>query len=65
MTKTSVGRTVMISTRLRPVLEMVRTNPLPWKDHELLAYVFGNTAGEAVASPKRAWETLVQRGHGY
>ena len=51
ITKTDEGRTVVISARLRPVLEMIRINPLTKKEHEAIAYVFGN--GKASRSPVR------------
>lgn len=65
ITKTGVGRQVPISARLRPVLEMVRTNPTTGKDHEAIAFVFGDGTGKAVGSPKKAWETLVLKAHGF
>ena len=64
ITKTAEGRKVMISARLRPVLEMVRTNPMTGEDHKAIAFVFGDSEGNAVGSPKKAWETLVLRAHG-
>ena len=65
LTKTAEGRTVVISARLRPVLEMVRIDPLTDKPHEPMHYVFGNAAGEAVGSPKKAWEVCVLKAHGF
>jgi hypothetical protein len=38
---------------------------LDGKDHEPAAHVFGDTAGDPVKSPKKAWETPVLRAHGY
>lgn len=64
ITKTDEGRTIVISGRLRAVLEMVRTNVVTGKDHDATAFVFGNGAGEPVGSPKKAWETIVLRAHG-
>src|SRR5688572_11192036 len=58
--KREEGRTVIISARLRPVLEMVRTSPLTGKDHEPTAFVFGNAAGRAIASPKKAWALVLK-----
>jgi integrase len=63
LTKTTEARTVVVSARLRPVLQMVRTNPLTGENHEPLAYVFGNATGKAVASPKKAWEICVLKAH--
>ena len=64
MTQTDEGRTVVISARLRAVLEMVRTDPTTDKDHKPTAFVFGNAAGESVGSPKKAWEVCVLKAHG-
>jgi integrase len=64
LTKTAEGRTVVISARLRPVLELVRVNPLTNQHHEASAYVFGNAEGKPVASPKKAWEVCVLKAHG-
>jgi hypothetical protein len=64
ITKTKNGREIVITARLRPVLEMVRTSPLTGEDHKPAAFVFGNAAGEAVGSPKKAWEVCVLKAHG-
>ena len=69
---TSACRTYLIecgpksprARRVRPVLEMIRTNPLTGENHEALAFVFGNGEGEAIASPKKAWEVCVLKAHG-
>jgi hypothetical protein len=37
---------------------------LTGEDHKAIAFVFGNAEGNAVGSPKKAWETLVLRSHG-
>jgi integrase len=53
-----------ISSRLRAVLDMRRTDP----DGERLppdAYVFGNEVGERVRSVLTAWETCVLKAHGH
>ena len=47
MTKTGEGRTVVVSARLRAVLEMVRTNVLTGQPHAATAFVFGNAEGRA------------------
>ena len=64
ITKTAEGRKVIMSARLRPVLEMVRTSPMTGEDHKAIAFVFGDPERNAVGSPKKAWETLVLRAHG-
>jgi integrase len=64
ITKTAEGRVVVMSARLRAVLEMIRTSPLTGEPHAPTAYVFGNAAGQAVGSPKKAWEVCVLKAHG-
>lgn len=64
ITKTAEGRTVVISARLRPVLELIRFNPMTNADHASMSYVFGNAEGKAIASPKKAWEVCVLKAHG-
>jgi integrase len=65
ITKTDEGRTVVMSARLRSVLDMVRTNPVNGEAHGPLAYVFGDAQGRRVASPKKAWEVCVLKAHGH
>ena len=60
-TKTRKDRTVPISARLRPILEMRRTGA-DGKEHEAAAYVFGHQAtGERVKTIKTAWRLAMQR----
>jgi integrase len=60
-TKTETDRKVPISTRLKSILEMKRFDPTG-KPHALDAYVFGNTNGQKIDSPKRAWMRAVFEG---
>ncbi len=64
MTKTGEGRTVVLSARLRAVLEMVRTNVVTGQPHAATAFVFGTAEGRAIGNPAKAWETCVLRAHG-
>lgn len=64
MTKTATGRTVVVSARLRAVLDMVRTNPVTGQPQAGTAFVFGNAEGKAIASPKKSWEVAVLKAHG-
>lgn len=63
-TKTKTDRTIPISTRLRAILEMRRTDPTgcPLPD---AAYVFGTPTGEPIGSFKRAWECALLKMAGY
>ena len=63
ITKTKEGRSIAISARLRPILEMVRQNPATGREHAPHAYVFGNALGQRVGSPKKAWEVTVLKAH--
>ena len=65
ITKTDEGRTVVVSARLRAVLEMVRQNPVTGHPHGPMGFVFGDAEGRAVASPKKAWEVCVLKAHGH
>jgi integrase len=62
--KTGTARTILISTRLRAVLELVRDDP-HGKPFPPAAYVFGNEAGERVKCVRRAWETAILKAHGH
>lgn len=62
--KTGKGRRVPILPRLRSVLDHLQYDP-DGKRHAPHAYVFGNAIGEAVADPKKQWETLVLRAYGH
>ena len=63
-TKTKQARTGPISSRLRSILDMRKTDP-DGEEHEPDAYVFGTETGERVTTPKRAWERAVLVAHGY
>lgn len=65
ITKTDEGRTVVVSARLRSILEMVRVNPITGTAHGPIAFVFGDSEGRPVASPKKAWEVCVLKAHGH
>jgi integrase len=54
---------IPISTRLRGVLEMAKTDP-EGKDYGPDAFVFGEL-GLPVGNIKRAWETAVLKAHGH
>ena len=56
-------RVIPISTRLRGVLEMAKTDPAGG-DYTPPAYVFGEL-GRRVRSVKRAWATAVLKAHGF
>lgn len=64
LTKTDEGRIVVVSARLRPVLEMMRIDPLTDKAHDPTHYVFGTSTGQRMGPPKKAWETCILRAHG-
>jgi integrase len=64
ITKSAEGRTVVVSARLRAVLELIRKDPVTGADHGPLAHVFGDAAGQRVGSPKKAWEVCVLKAHG-
>jgi integrase len=53
-TKTATMRQIPISTRLKPILQMVEHGP-DGKPHAPAAYVFGNAVGERMAFQKKAW----------
>jgi integrase len=59
-TKTARTRTIPITSRLRAVMEMRRTDP---KGENLppTAYVFGNAVGEPVKRVVRAWQATCRR----
>jgi integrase len=59
-TKTKSDRVVPISTRLRAILEMRRTDPAG-VPHGPSAYVFGNEIGQRTKSIKTAWRLACQR----
>jgi len=59
-TKTSMDRTVPITSRLRAVLQMRTTDP-KGKEFGPGAYVFGNEVGERVACLKTAWKATCRR----
>ena len=63
-TKTAETRTIPIGPRLRAELDM-RRHGAHGKEHPPTAYIFGNEAGQPVASVRRAWQTAVLRAHGY
>jgi integrase len=55
MRGTSTSRIVPISSRLRALLEMRRTDP-SGREFGPEAFVFGNEVGERVTSIRNAWE---------
>ena len=60
-TKTRTDRTIPISTRLRPILEM-RRNDAEGEPHPPDAYVFGHPAtGEPLTTIKTAWRLAMKR----
>jgi integrase len=62
--KTGIGRTIPLTARLPAILHQREHDPAGEK-HKATGHVFGNAVGEKVASPKKAWETLVLRAHGH
>ncbi len=62
--KTRTLRRLPISQRLAAVLEMARLDPHgePFEPDD---FVFGDTIGHRVATPKKAWETAVLKAHGH
>lgn len=63
-TKTRTDRTIPMSSRLKAILEMRRTDAAG-EAHPPEAYVFGTTTGERVLGFKRAWQTAVLKAHGH
>ena len=61
--KDAESRVLPVSARLRPVLEMARTDPAG-NDYKPTAYVFGEL-GLPVCDPKRAWETALLKANGH
>lgn len=61
-TKTKEDRTIPISSRLRAILEMRRTDAAG-EPHAPEAHVFGTTTGERILGFKRAWQTAVLQAH--
>jgi len=61
--KDAEDRILPISTRLRAVLEMARTDPAG-QEYRAETYVFGEL-GTLVKNVKRAWETAVLKAHGH
>jgi len=60
-TKTRTDRTIPISARLRPILEM-RRNDADGDPHPADAYVFGHSAtGEVLTTVKTAWRLAMKR----
>jgi integrase len=59
-TKTSRTRTIPITSRLRAVLDMRRTDPAG-HDHPPSAFVFGNDVGERVKRITKAWQLTCRR----
>jgi hypothetical protein len=62
-TKDREKRLIPISSRLRQVREMRRTDPDG--RHPPSAHVFGDQIGRRVGSVRRAWQTAVLRAHGH
>jgi integrase len=63
-TKTKRDRVIPMSSRLKAILEMRRTDP-KGDDHPPEAYVFGTATGERILTFKRAWQTAVLKAHGH
>jgi integrase len=59
-TKTARTRTIPITSRLRAVMEMRRTDP-KGENHAPTAHVFGNEFGEQVKRTVRAWQATCRR----
>jgi integrase len=62
--KSGESRGIPISPTLRAVLDMIRHDPAG-RLQPPGAHVFGDAIGRRVSSPKKAWETLVLKAHGY
>ena len=62
--KTRRGRHIPITARLLAVLEMASHDPAGHRFGSD-ACVFGDEVGQHVGSPKKAWETVVLKAHGY
>jgi integrase len=62
-TKTGQDRTVPVSTRLWPVLELLMEGP-DSQPKAPSAFVFGSPAGERPKFPRRSWEAAVLRANG-
>jgi integrase len=63
-TKDREKRVIPISSRLREVVEMRRSDP-DGRPLPPMAYVFGDEIGRPVGSVRRAWQTAVLRAHGH
>ncbi len=60
ITKTGIGRVVVISSRLASILAMRRTAP-DGREHEPTTYVFGDECGGRVKGFKTAWKLTCKR----
>jgi integrase len=60
--KTGEGRTIPMTSAMRPLIESRRNAP-DGRPHPPTAYAFGNEAGERIKSIKTAWQTCVLKAH--